>query len=789
MKRVSWCCLMVLGLLGSGLCSEPGADWPRFRGPGLDGIATNGGLFDEGYGLRVVWKKEIGSGYSSISVVDGIAVVMFSDGTRDVAVGLDVDDGRELWRYDIAETYKGHDGSHDGTIATPVIDGGRVYGLAPFGHLVALELKTGKRVWARHLVDDLEGKAPSYGYSASPLVVDDLLIVASNSPKGCLTALDKKTGEVRWQAGEDEVGYQSPVIADFAGSRQLIMPAKENVLGIDPRDGKVLWSYAHEGDNESMNPVVIGTDKLFLTHNFSTAKMVAVSRGDGVYNFETLWESGEFKNSYHTPIYRNGYLYGYSGRFLTCLNAEDGSRVWKSRPPGDGFAIMVEDCLAVVTKKGSLHLIEASPEGYVERASDQVFEGQGWSPPSFAGGKIFVRNLSSIAALDIGGKAIRLADEKQPEGVMPQTRFGAWVKRVTEAEDKRSMIDARLAEEKSFPIIEDGKYVHVVYRGEVKDVAISGDMFPRGTEHPLNRIEGTDFRYFSFSLDRDAHIAYQMTVDFSSAGADPLNPRTSQGFQGESYSLISMPDFEDAGHFSDDVSRGRVEEITLESEVTETERKVWVYLPPGAEAENARLPTIYISYGKNALESGLVANTIDALVGETIAPVIAVFVGLHPEKRFGELRGEDGEKYLTYMAEELVPMIDARFPTKPEAGARVSMGYSSAGYSALAAAVRYPGVFGKVVTQSMNISPPRDETILGMLAEATEKPRLVVMEWSRYDARDGGTLDFRAANEAFAAKLGETDIRVEGGEQPMGYGWGNWRTRTDDLLEMLFPIE
>jgi len=784
MKR---CFLMVL-LVSAGFLPAGEADWPRFRGPGQDGIIAPDGLFSDGYGLDVSWKKEIGSGYSSFSVADGIAVVMFSDGSRDVAIGLSVASGRELWRYDIAETYKGHDGSHDGTIATPAIDDGVVYGLAAFGHLFALSLKTGAPVWRKHLVDDFAGKAPDYGFSASPLVVGDHLIVPTNSEGGSVCALDKKTGALAWKTGDDTIAYQSPILATLMGQEQIVMAGNTSVMGIDPKKGTVLWTYAHEGDNESLNPVVIGEDRLFLNHTYNGGKMVQISRKDAALTFETLWENNELRNSYNVPVYRDGHLYGYSGRFLACIDAGTGARVWKSRPPGDGFAILVSDHLVLVTKAGTIHLADATPEGYREKASLEVFDSLGWSPPSFAGGKIFVRNLTEIAAVDIGGSATLLADDAEPAGILPKTRFAAFVASVRNAEDKKAAIDAYLGKISRFPIIEDNRFVHVVHRGDAKDVAISGDMFTSGQEQVMNRVEGTDLRFFSFELAPDAHIAYQMTIDFGQAGADPMNPAQSGGFQGETYSLIAMPEHTDSDHLSEPEQRGTVEELTIDSKLTEATRKVWVYLPNGYADNSQRFPVAYFGYGRHAHEQGLVTTTLDNQIGKTIAPMIAVFVDLHPEKGFGEMGGENGEAYMRYLVEELVPMIDKKYRTRTEAQDRAAIGYSSAGFAALSLGARYPSVFGKVAVQSANLQPPRGDRVRELLEASEGAPGLVVMEWGRYDLRNGEDIDFAGANATLAEQLSAAGLSVERQELSLGYGWGNWRTRTDDVLAKVFPM-
>jgi len=169
---------------GSGEASpEAGTarDWPTWSGPNRDMTSLGNGLFEEeGFGLEKVWSRPLGSAYSGISVVDGHVVTGFSDGESDYLVSLAAVDGQEQWRYRISKTYKGHDGSDDGPLATPMIADGTVYGLGAWGDLFALSLNDGKKIWAHQLVESLGARKPEYGFSTTPTVVDDMLVIEAS---------------------------------------------------------------------------------------------------------------------------------------------------------------------------------------------------------------------------------------------------------------------------------------------------------------------------------------------------------------------------------------------------------------------------------------------------------------------------------------------------------------------------------------------------------------------------------------------------------------------------------
>ncbi len=187
--------------------------WPGFRGANGDGIAVGSPALDQpgGFGLHLAWKKPMGSGYSALAVADGHVVTMFSDGESDFVVAYDESNGSEEWRHKIAETYKGHDGSHDGPISTPLIADGLVFALAPRGEFLALSLDTGKPVWATNLVNDHGARKPHYGFTSSPILIGGAVILQIGAPDGAIAGFEPAGGKKLWAVGSDRIGYQSAI--------------------------------------------------------------------------------------------------------------------------------------------------------------------------------------------------------------------------------------------------------------------------------------------------------------------------------------------------------------------------------------------------------------------------------------------------------------------------------------------------------------------------------------------------------------------------------------------------
>jgi outer membrane protein assembly factor BamB len=407
-KKLLTLVFVAIQVVGFGCGCRPekdGNNWPRWRGSNFNGIASQGDLFNfsNGRGLKIVWKKLLGSGYSSVSLADDQAVTMFSDSTFDYLIALDMNDGSEKWRYKIDSTYFGHDGSHNGPISTPTIDGNNVFGLGPKGALFRLNFLNGEEVWRQQLTKDHAAIVPLYGFGTSPAIVGDILIVQTGGTKGNgISGLDKNTGKTLWTAAPDTVFSDSPIIAELAGVKQVVSVGAQYVYGLNPLTGEQLWQYKHNSTNDAMNPTKVGADKIFLHYFYDESLMLQVNNKNGTLTISEVWKSKQFKTYFNPALFYQGYLYGYSGEFLTCVDANNGNLVWKSRPPGDGLLILVDGHLVIQGQKGMLHVAKASHEGYQEVARLKVLEGGSWTPPSFANNKIFVRGLSEIANVGIG---------------------------------------------------------------------------------------------------------------------------------------------------------------------------------------------------------------------------------------------------------------------------------------------------------------------------------------------------------------------------------------------------
>jgi len=775
-------------------------DWPAFRGPHGDGISPATSVFpDSGeFGLEVSWKKTIGSGYSEVTVANGVAVTCFADGDKDVMAAFDMKTGQLRWRFEIEDTYIGHDGSHTGPIATPTIVDGRVYGLGARGRLFALDIKNGSLLWSTNLKNDHQATPPFYGFSTSPVLRDGVLIVEGGTKDAALTGFEAKTGKLLWKSGEDSIGYQSP--EDYAQGRAGLMLAAGNkkLFAFSPRTGEIAWQFEHGGDGArgalSMSAVLVDSSHIFLSHKTNTSAVFEISGSGASFKAETKWESKSIRNSYNIPIFHDGYVYAYSSRFLTCVSAETGKAAWRSRAPGDGFLILVDGHLVVLTKKtGEVHIIPAVSDGFSSVASVSVFDDVAWGHPSFADNAIFVRGMSGIARVDIrrGRPHVTSASRHETE----TGRFAQFLSDVKKSSHKPAAVDAFMKTVKEFPLVE-GDTVHFLYRGKGSDLAIGSDLFGARQDRAMTRVAGTDLFYYSAKLERDARVNYVFIRDYEDHIVDPLNHRKTKsnvygrememnsGGEAMDMSWFAMPEWKAPTFFAtpDSREKGRIESREFKSKVADHAKiALDVYLPAGYDQGKTKYPVAYVWGGEQAIEAGKMPRALDNIIGESVRPLLAVFI-----KPAGRM---PPQKTSAMFATELIPYIDKNFRTIASRDSRACIGAGFDGFAAIANTFAQSKLVGKAGALSMFMFGSMKKSLEPTISSAN-KPLDLYLDWGKYDLRSPDEAwDLAQANRDFVKTLRDRGFHPKGGELHEGTGWSSWKNRTETVFSALFPIK
>ncbi len=749
--------------------------------------APSASLAPEEFGLSIAWDRELGSGYSNVSVADGKAVTGFTAGEVDVLAAFDRGSGEEIWRYELGPKYAGHSGSDDGPLSTPAISGDRVYALSGHGRLVSLDFESGREIWS-HQLDESSSTPPHYGYSTSPVTVGDLVVLATGGEGRAVTAFDRASGEVRWAAGSDSVRYQTPVLAELGGRSTIVAVTDNQVLGIAPESGEVLFERLHGWDgrtSESAHAIPIDGER-FVVNSFDGSALYRLADG-GV---EEVWRSRAFGNSVAIPVLHEGHLYGFTGRFLTCAAVDSGEIVWRSRPPGALGISLVGDKLAVIAQSGDLVLADASPEGYREITRIATFERGDYATPTFVDDHFLVRNLERLAAVRIDTSATpRHAEvEVDPTGHL-LGELKTWTAATLELpeSERQSAVDARFAGIEASPFFEEEGIAHFFWRGEAEDVGLDSQEISPGAENALHRIPGTDLFLRSAELDAAGQYTYTLAIDYEEGAPDPRNAHTvDNGF--DQVSEVRMPGWPQSPHLeppAEDTPRGELDTFQFRSEVLDNARQIQVWRPPGYGSDpETRYPVLVVNHGDNLLRGGLMRNTLDNLVGKEVAPLVAVFV---PRASGPEYGGEQVDDYVRFLVDELLPHVDRHYLTDGEN--RAIMGPGSAGVTAVYAALQRADVFQRAAAQSFYPIEPSYERIEEMISAADRRPELIALVWSTRDYELGEGQTAEAASQALAEQLRARNIPLR--EQISAYspGWGGWRGQHDDLLAALFPME
>ena len=743
----------------------------------------------EEFGLSIGWDRELGSGYSNISVADGKAVTAFTAGEVDLLAAFDHGSGKEIWRFEFGPKYAGHSGSDDGPLSTPAISGDRVYALSGHGRLVALDFESGQEIWS-HQLDESNSTIPHYGYSTSPVTVGDLVVLATGGEGHAVTAFDRGSGEVRWTAGSDSVRYQTPLVTELNGRSTIVMVTDNQILGIAPESGEMLFELAHGWDgrtSESSQATSIDGEH-FVANSFDGSALYRVA-DSGV---EEVWRSRAFANSVAIPVLHEGHLYGFTGRFLTCAAVDSGEIVWRSRPPGALGLSLVGDKLAVVAQSGHLVLADASPEGYREITRIAAFERGDYATPTFVDDQFLLRNLERMAAVRVDTS--RAPQHAEGDADIDSTghllgELKQWVEATLELpeSERQAAVDARFADIEASPFFEDEGITHFFYRGEAEDVGLGNEeMAP--DDNALHRIPGTDLFLRSAELNPAAQYTYTLTIDFEEGMLDPRNPYVVDDGPNQ-FSDLRMPAWPPSPHLqipAEGAPRGTLDTFQFRSQILDNTRQIQVWLPPGYGSNpETRYPVLVVNHGDNLLRGGLMRNTLDNLVGKEVAPLVAVFV---PRAARPEYAGEQIDDYVRFLVDELLPHVDRHYLTDGEN--RAIMGPASAGVTSVYAALQRADVFQRAAAQSFYRAGPIHERIEEMInATDRQQPELISLVWSTRDYDFGNGETAETASKALAKQLRAKNIPLR--EQISAYStnWGGWRGQHDDQLKALFPME
>lgn len=401
------------GQMGELWKSEEG-DWPQFRGPNRDGIVRVAVIPKDWAPEEPLWKRPVGLGWSSFSIVGSCAFTQEQRGDFETVVCYAAQTGEPLWIHKNQAKFSEPLGGI-GPRATPTFEDGLLYALGATGILDCLEARTGRLRWTRNILEDAKAKNLEWGMAGSPLIYGDWVIVSpGGSDQSSLVAYDKHSGKRVWGGGSSRASYSSPLVHRVQGEEQILIFNGKGLFAHRPADGAVLWQYEYtnmpkinvaqpiplSAANLPLSWPSLGEDggaetaRILLSTGYAKGSVLldlALSP-KGEWTVKPAWHSRRLKPKFNNLVVKDGYAYGADEGILTCIDLENGRKKWKDGRYGYGQLLLVENLLLILAESGDLILVEANPEEFREVSRIRALKGKSWSHPAIGNGLLLVRN-------------------------------------------------------------------------------------------------------------------------------------------------------------------------------------------------------------------------------------------------------------------------------------------------------------------------------------------------------------------------------------------------------------
>jgi outer membrane protein assembly factor BamB len=400
------------------------ADWPQWRGPNRDNQSAETGLYRTwpAGGPKVLWKTPVAEGYAGVAIKAGRAYINDYDTARKehVVRCLSMADGKEIWRSSYAVEVRPN---HGITRTVPTVGDTLVFSLDPKCRFHALDIKTGKLVWQKNLVQEYKATIPGWYAGQNPLL-DGTRVAVATGGDALAVAFDQATGKEIWRApnaAKDVMSHSSLMSTTIGGVKQYLYLTMNKVVGVAAADGQVLWSIPFATKMAAVpSPLAIGDGRVFVTSGYEAGSMMLqVDKGASGFTAKKLFDltAAQFNSEVHTPILYKNHLFAVGsktrGRFM-CVGL-DGKVVWQS-PVGDsatartfdlgGFMYADGMFFIVDGVSGALRLVEANITGYKELASAQILAAEEvWGPLALADHKLVLRDSQQLVCLQVGPRA------------------------------------------------------------------------------------------------------------------------------------------------------------------------------------------------------------------------------------------------------------------------------------------------------------------------------------------------------------------------------------------------
>jgi len=404
MRIKSLALIVALGGLSGVVSAQNALDWPQWRGPNRDGsLASFAEPKSWPENLTRQWKIEVGTGYATPIVVGNRVYAFTRQEENEVMRALDAANGKVVWETSYPAPFQMNNSTSrhgPGPKSTPTFANGRLFTLGMSGKVTAFDAATGKQIWQK----PSPPVEPTFHTAQSALVdKGNVILHVGGNNQGALTAFDQATGTVKWAWDGDGPGYGSPILAEFGGTRQVIVFSQQNLVGVDVANGQLLWKvpYVARSVTNSITPLVYG-DTVIVSGQGKPLSAYRISKRDGQWFAEVAWENDQLQMSFANPVLVKDAVFSLSplnsGQFFWA-DAKTGATLWRSAPRQAGNAAIIKtaDYLFVLKDDATLVVAKSTPGGFEPLKTYTVADSATWPAPVISGNRFFVKDLTTLA--------------------------------------------------------------------------------------------------------------------------------------------------------------------------------------------------------------------------------------------------------------------------------------------------------------------------------------------------------------------------------------------------------
>jgi outer membrane protein assembly factor BamB len=359
------------------------------------------------FAQKQLWKRALGEGYSGIAADGAMLYTMYRTGNDEVVAALDAATGTTKWEYKYAAAFLPNMGMENGPgpHVTPLVLGDHVYTIGILARMHAFNKNTGKIVWTKDLYKDFPGSTfMGRGFSSSPIAYRNTVIVKLGGPNHAVVALNPKDGSLVWQKHSYDNSPSTPTIVMINGQEQLVASFANEIVGMNPNNGDLLWSHPHKtrwGLNIS-TPITGPNNVVLITSAYDGgARAIQVSSSGA----KELWHTNRMRVHIGNTVSNGTTVYGSSGDFgpapVTAVDLGSGQVLWQDRTFSKANFVKKGDRTIVLDEDGVLGVVSLTPKGMQVHSKTPLLSSNAWTAPTLAGTKLYARDRREIVAVEM----------------------------------------------------------------------------------------------------------------------------------------------------------------------------------------------------------------------------------------------------------------------------------------------------------------------------------------------------------------------------------------------------